>query len=76
MKANRAEMTPQLNMMRAIQSRAPNLSSARLDGTSNRKYEMKNKPAPKPYAASESPSAEFICSLAKPTFTRSRYATK
>jgi hypothetical protein len=37
MKAKSAEMMPQLSMMRAIQSRAPNRSSARLEGTSSRK---------------------------------------
>src|SRR5207244_8060676 len=33
-------------------------------------------PAPRPYTWLERPSAAFICSAAKPTFTRSRYATK
>ena len=37
MKANRPDIRPQLNMIRAIQSRAPNRARARLDGTSSRK---------------------------------------
>ena len=37
---------------------------------------MKNSPAPKPKAASDKPSAAFICNAAKPTLTRSKYATK
>ena len=41
---------PQVIMMRAIQTRAPTLSRKMFDGTSNRKYPMKNKPAPSPKA--------------------------
>jgi len=37
MKAIAPEISPQENMMRAIQRRAPTRSSTRLDGTSNRK---------------------------------------
>src|SRR5262245_41461484 len=33
-------------------------------------------PAPNPYTLDEKPSASFICSAAKPTLTRSRYAMK
>jgi hypothetical protein len=33
-------MMPHVNMMRAIQTRAPNLLSARLLGTSKKKYPM------------------------------------
>ena len=36
-KAVAAEMSPQVTMMRQIQSRAPTFSSTRLLGTSNRK---------------------------------------
>ncbi len=35
---------------------------------------MKKMPAPSPYTASLKPSALFICSCAKPTLMRSRYA--
>jgi hypothetical protein len=35
--AVQAEMTAQVTMIRAIQRRAPNLCSARFDGTSSRK---------------------------------------
>ena len=41
-------MIPQVIMMRAIQRRAPNLCSARFDGTSSRKYPTKKIPAPNP----------------------------
>jgi hypothetical protein len=37
MNAMAAAITPQLNMIRAIQRRAPNRSSAMLDGTSKKK---------------------------------------
>ena len=63
---------PQTIAMRAIHSRAPTRASARLLGTSNRKYPRKKMPAPKPYTRLDKPSAEFICSAAKPTLTRSR----
>ena len=72
MKAIAPETTPHENMMRAIHIRAPTLSRMTFEGTSNRKYERKNTPAPKPNAVSESLRSESIVSLAKPTFTRSR----
>jgi PAS domain S-box-containing protein len=72
MNAKAAETIPQVIMMRAIQTRAPTLSKKMLEGTSNRKYPTKNRPAPSPKAASLKPSAWFICSVAKPTLTRSR----
>ena len=50
-------------MIRAIQTRAPTRSRKMLEGTSNRKYPMKNNPAPSPKAASLKPSAWFICKL-------------
>jgi hypothetical protein len=66
---------PHVTMMRAIHRRAPTRSRMRLLGTSNRKYPMKKMPAPKPYTASEYARSAAICNLAKPMFTRSRYAT-
>jgi hypothetical protein len=42
------EMTPQVIMMRAIQTRAPTLSMIRLLGTSKTKYPIKKIPAPSP----------------------------
>ena len=45
---NAAETSPQVNMIRDIQIRAPTLFSARLLGTSSIKYPMKKMPAPKP----------------------------
>jgi hypothetical protein len=41
-------MIPQVNVIRAIHLRAPNVCSARLLGTSRKKYAMKKTPAPKP----------------------------
>lgn len=50
-----AATTPQLIIMRVIHQRAPTLCIIRLDGTSNTAYPMKNKVAPKAYAAVEIP---------------------
>jgi len=67
---------PHVNMMRAIQTRAPNLLSARLLGTSKKKYPMKKIPAAPPNAAALSARSLLIAALAKPMFTRSRIAMK
>ena len=71
-----AVTNPQVIMMRAIQRLAPNFCSARLLGTSTRKYETKNRLAAKPNIAGVSPRSLFICSAAKPTLTRSSSAKK
>src|SRR6516165_6578989 len=47
-KAWAPDVMPHVNMMRAIQTRAPNLLSARLLGTSKTKYPMKKIPAGPP----------------------------
>jgi hypothetical protein len=67
---------PQVIMILAIQRRAPTFWSARLLGTSTRKYEMKKSDAAKPNIAGVSPRSLFIWSAAKPTFTRSSSAKK
>ena len=67
---------PQVIMMRAIQRRAPTFCSARLLGTSTRKYEMKNRLAAKPNMAGVRPRSLFICNAAKPMLTRSSSAKK
>jgi len=67
-----ADSTPQLNMMRAIHLRAPNFSSARLLGTSQRKYERKKMPAALPKTAAEKPRSLDMLAPAKPMLTRSR----
>ena len=67
-----ADNSPQVTMIRAIQSRAPNLSSARLLGISKKKYPKKKIPAPHPNIVAVKPRSLFICSAAKPTLTRSR----
>ena len=66
-----AEISPQVIMMRAIHSRAPKRTSRKLLGISQTAYAMKKMPAPNPNAVSLMPRSEFICSLAKPTLTRS-----
>jgi len=58
--------------MRVIHSRAPKRCSARLLGTSNTKYPMKNSPAPSPYIVVVSPMSLFMVRAAKPTLVRSR----
>src|ERR1700759_2475483 len=65
MNAKAAETIPHVIMMRAIQTRAPTFSRKMLEGTSNRKYPTKNKPAPSPKAASLKPSAWFHVQLGK-----------
>src|SRR5882672_6267771 len=76
MNAMPPEITPQLNMIRAIHLRAPTRSRNRFDGTSNRKYARKKMPDPKPNAEAERPRSLFMVRAAKLTLTRSRYATK
>ncbi len=66
------EMIPHVTMIRAIQTRAPKRFSAKLLGTSKRKYARKKMPAPYPNAVADSPRSSFMVSAAKPTFTRSR----
>jgi hypothetical protein len=56
--------TPQVTMMRAIQTRAPTLWRIRLLGTSKRKYPMKKMPAPRPNALAERPMSAFMVSAA------------
>jgi hypothetical protein len=68
-----AEINPHVIMMRAIQTRAPYLTSIRLLGISHAAYARKKMPAPKPYAVSDIPRSAFICSFAKPTLTRSSH---
>ena len=67
-----ADNRPQVTMIRAIHSRAPNRSSAKLLGTSKKKYPKKKIPAPQPNIVAVKPRSLFICSAAKPTLTRSR----
>jgi len=71
-----AEIRPQVIMIRAIQTRAPTFSIARLLGTSNKKYATKKMPPPRPNTVEDSPTSLFICSAANPAFTRSTNATK
>jgi len=68
-------ISPQLTMIRAIQVRAPTRARMRLLGISQSTYPRKKMPAPKPYIAGLNPSSRFICSAAKPMFTRSRKQT-
>ena len=71
-----AETVPQVTMMRAIHLRAPNFCSARLLGTSNMKYEMKNRLLAKPNICAEMPMSWFICSDAMPMLPRSINASR
>jgi hypothetical protein len=70
-----AEITPQEIMILAIHTRAPNFFKSTLLGTSKKKYPIKKIPAPVAKAASLKPRSFSICSFAKPTLTRSRYAS-
>ena len=71
-KAIAAAMIPHVSMIRAIHRRAPNLCSARLLGTSNRRYPMKKRPEARPNMVSVSPSSSLMVSFASPIFVRSR----
>ena len=71
-KAVAPDTRPQVSMMRAIHLRAPNRSSARLLGTSKKKYAMKKMPDPKPKIVWVKFRSLFMVKAAKPTLTRSR----
>jgi hypothetical protein len=64
-KACAADMMPHVNMMRAIQTRAPNLLSARLLGTSKKKYPMKKIPAAPPNTAALNPRSLLSVAFGK-----------
>ncbi len=57
--------------MRTNHMRGPYFCIRTLLGTSNRKYAMKNSPAPSPKAASPMPTSAPMCSWANPTAERS-----
>jgi hypothetical protein len=75
-KAEAAEKIPQVNMMRAIQRRAPTRSRITLLGTSKMKYPRKKMPAPKPKMKALNPRSLFIVSAATATLVRSMKATQ
>ena len=58
--ANAAERCPSFVMIGTIPGPSPNRSSARLLGTSSRKYPTKKLPAPEPWIVGQSPPAFFI----------------
>ncbi|MCY1181948.1 hypothetical protein D9M73_224830 [compost metagenome] len=66
------EMSPQVIMIRAIQTRAPKRCIRRLLGISNMKYPKKNKPAAQPNIVAVSPRSWFMLMAAKPMLVRSR----
>ncbi len=71
-KAVAIERIPHEIMMRAIQMRAPTFCMMRLLGISNKKYPMKNMPAPNPNCSAVKPRSLFMVSAANPTFVLSR----